>query len=328
MGSATSNAELEKELALLNDILAGKVPFDQISPLLSRVVPKEIAKKIPIAQGPDRDIWIAELYFGERRFIESAHILSRLLDEKPKYPRARNLLARCFYFLGNPDRTSAELEYILTHQSGDAEEVLDALFLMGAAALESTSASPKILKKGIGAWETYLKVAPQSELRQKVASGLGRLQAKLKEQHGFQNSKVVQKPVTKRVARLSSKASAQDRLRAEGLDAFDDNDLLLAEKKLKQNAAHVEQDPESATALARIYIKTGRVSEALARFIEVTKRFPGHVPAWHYKGMAHIMSGDPKQAVESWTKVVAKDPKYADEFKLHDRIAVAKSMLK
>ncbi|NBV76481.1 MAG: tetratricopeptide repeat protein, partial [Methylococcaceae bacterium] len=112
----------------------------------------------------------AELYFNERRFIEAAHLFSKILDRDPKYPQARNLLARCFYFLGNPDRSLAELDLILSKPGGQMEDWLDALFLTGAVVLESHS-SPKLLKKGISAWENYLKITPRSELAPQVKEG-------------------------------------------------------------------------------------------------------------------------------------------------------------
>ncbi len=157
MGSATSNVELGKKLEELNKTL------------------KET--------GANRQFKLAEFYFNERRFIESAKLLSLVLDEKPHYPTARNLLARCFYFLGNPDRTLQELEYILINQQSDVNEFFDALYLIGAAVLESNMAAEKPLKKAIASWESYLRMAGDSPYKAEVKSGLNQLKSRLKHLH-------------------------------------------------------------------------------------------------------------------------------------------------
>ena len=46
----------------------------------------------------------------------------------------------------------------------------------------------------------------------------------------------------------------------------------------------------------------------------------------HYNGMAHMMSGSPEQAVQSWEKILEMNPAYAKEFRLDQRIEVAKRM--
>ena len=61
-------------------------------------------------------------------------------------------------------------------------------------------------------------------------------------------------------------------------------------------------------------------------FGEVIKVDPDYMPAWHYLGMAQMMSGDPEQAVKAWQKILDKDPAYAKQFKLDQRIEVAKRM--
>ena len=50
------------------------------------------------------------------------------------------------------------------------------------------------------------------------------------------------------------------------------------------------------------------------------------MPAWHYNGMAHMMAGDPSQAVTSWEKIKQKDPAYFARFNLEKRVEVAKRM--
>ena len=119
----------------------------------------------------------AEKLFEQQKFIESSKMLSKLLDETPNLPGARNLLARCFFFLGNPDRSFEELQFVLTHSEPGSEVGLDALFLMGAVALESEGLSASNYKKGQKAWEVYLKVAPKSNLREKVVTGLAEMRA-------------------------------------------------------------------------------------------------------------------------------------------------------
>ncbi|HEY4220724.1 MAG TPA: hypothetical protein VGO62_05260, partial [Myxococcota bacterium] len=118
-GSATSNQELEKKVALLNDILDGKLkPIDmpaRVEKDWPTLTPDERKKSLEgitelvedlkgagksgavIPPGPDRDMAMAQLYFTERRFIEAADLLSRILDKNPIHPGARNLLARCFF---------------------------------------------------------------------------------------------------------------------------------------------------------------------------------------------------------------------------------------
>ncbi|MEI6806868.1 MAG: tetratricopeptide repeat protein [Myxococcaceae bacterium] len=119
----------------------------------------------------------AEKLFEDQKFIDSAKMLSKLLDQDPKLPGARNLLARCFFFLGNPDRSIEELQFVLSTTSPGAEASLDALFLMGAVTLESNNLSEKNRLKGLKAWEVYLKVAPKSNLTEKVVVGLAELKA-------------------------------------------------------------------------------------------------------------------------------------------------------
>ena len=303
MGSATNNADLEKKRLLFE-------------------------AKAPAKPGLTRDFFWADFYFYERRFIESAQILSGILDQDAKYPHARNLLARCFYFLGNSDRSYAELDFVLSHPSENAEELLDALFLMGAIALESPTASTKILEKGIGAWETYLKIAPKNELRGKIEPGLKELRAKLKgpSKNVLASSNKPDVPQT-RFQKLPKNAKTFDKLKAQGLDAFDAEDLLLAAKKLKEASVFDSTNAEINVILGRILIKTNRFSEALVKFQQVTKRHPRYVSGWHYQGMAYMMSANPQKAVESWKRVIKLDPQYGAQFNLQDRIAVATGMI-
>ena len=109
--------------------------------------------------------------------------MSTILDSNPIFPSARNLLARCFFFLGNRDRAIVELEYILKspEQQKDQDEVFDALFLMGAAVAETPGMSRENMEKGRGAWETYLKIAPpDSPMIEHVKKGLADIEAGLR----------------------------------------------------------------------------------------------------------------------------------------------------
>ena len=388
-GSATSNADLEKKRHLLDDVLDGKITAEK---LVARVnldwpdltaeqrkralvgvtqVLEDLTKSGRAGQkveaGPDRDMAIAQLYFSERRFIEAATMLSTILDAKPTYPGARNLLARCFFFLGNRDRTLDELTYVLespVHQK-DQSEMLDALFLMGAAVAETPGMSRENLKKGQGAWETYLKIAPpDSPMVEHVQKGLLDIEAGLRgEGHlaqplvpvqsgsmgqsasskdalggarndgppmgsaaGNGSAPSAQAAQERRADKLPATATAAERLTAEGWDALDIKDLPTAEEKLKAAIAEAPQNAEALTGLGRVYVQTGRRDEALRSFGEALKVAPDFMPAWHYNGMAQLLDGSPQQAVLSWEKIREKDPAYFAQFNLGQRVEVAKRM--
>lgn len=204
-GSATTNAELDKKRQLLEDILDGKLTPEKLAARIEKDWPEltvdqrkrqlstvtemlsdlqksdRLGKRV--ADGPEREMAKAQLFFSERRFIEAATMLSTILDSNPVFPSARNLLARCFFFLGNRDRAIVELEYILKspEQQKDQDEVFDALFLMGAAVAETPGMSRENMEKGRGAWETYLKIAPpDSPMIEHVKKGLADIEAGLR----------------------------------------------------------------------------------------------------------------------------------------------------
>lgn len=202
-GSATTNKELEVKLKLLDEFLDGELTPAKLAARAEQAYPslsveernaqvKSIADLMTQMQeaghagakvtGLPREMAKADLYFAERRFIEAATILSRVLDQNPTFPNARNLLARCFFFLQNRDRTIEELEFVLNHpeQSKDRDETLDALFLLGASVAESPGMSRENLEKGQGAWELYLKLAPDSTQRPHVEKGLEEIRAGLR----------------------------------------------------------------------------------------------------------------------------------------------------
>lgn len=202
-GSATTNAELKVKLDLLEEFLDGKLTPAQLAARAEKAYPTLSAdeRKVQLQSistlmtemqqsghagmkitGLPREMAKAELYFAERRFIEAATMLSRILDEDAVYPGARNLLARCFFFLQNRDRTIEELEFVLRHpeQGKDRNEVLDALFLLGATVAESPGMTRERLERAKGAWELYLQMAPDSAQRPQVEKGLEELRAGLR----------------------------------------------------------------------------------------------------------------------------------------------------
>ncbi len=382
-GSATTNAELDKKVKLLNDILDGKLKPVDLPARVEKDWPKMSADErkkslegisdlmedlksagkagTAIPPGPDRDMAMAQLYFGERRFIEAAELLSGILDKNPIYPGARNLLARCFFFLQNRDRTITELEFVLQdkEQQKDKNEVLDALFLMGAAVAETPGMSRENMEKGKHAWETYLQLAPDSPQKGQVEKGLKDIEAGLRGEGRLAQPLIPTssaapadsggrqavmggpaQPVPmgpgsappeekeSRVAQLKPDATPAERELAEGLDALAERDLGTAEQKLKAaaDATTGRAQSEARVGLARVYVQTGRIQDAVRGFGEVIKVDPDYMPAWHYLGMAHMMSGDPEQAASAWQKIVDKDPAYAQKFHLDQRIEVAKRM--
>jgi tetratricopeptide (TPR) repeat protein len=385
-GAATSNEELAKKVQLLNDFLDGKLSADDFQKRIEKdygklseeqkarslasirelleSLPRNFKAGSPLPPGPDREFLFAQLYFAERRFIESAMSLSKVLDANPAFPRARNLLARCFFFLGNRDRTITELEYILSHpvQGKDADEVVDALYLIGAAVSETPGMSRENLEKGKAAWDQYLQKAPESPQRPQVEEGLKEIEAGLRgegrlaqalvpvvgAQAGGGGGNVMggaasmqqndvapmgpgsqgqpAPPAEKRAAKLPADASPFDRAVAEGMDALEARDLGVAEQKLQAALQIKPNAPEPMVGLGRVYVQSGRFPDALRVFGEVIKFQPDYMPAWHYNGMAHMMSGSPKEAVKSWERILEKDPAYAQRFQLDRRIEVARRM--
>ncbi|MBM4279977.1 MAG: tetratricopeptide repeat protein [Deltaproteobacteria bacterium] len=375
-GSATSNAELEKKRALLEDVLDGELTAEGLAARLQKDWPEldtdQRARSLvgvttvledltktgragkPVAPGPDREMAVAQLYFSERRFIEAATILSRVLDLAPTYPQARNLLARCFFFLGNRDRTIEELEFVLNHpeQQKDRGEVLDALFLLGAAVAETPGMSRENLQKARGAWETYLKIAPaDSPSRDHVQKGLVDLEAGLRGEGPLAQPLVpvaagdddgataptaplpaaatppaATSNTARRVEQLPADATPLARAVAEGWDALDARDLATAETKLKAALKQDGKSPEALTGLARVFVQTGRNDEAMTHFDKAIAQAPGYMPALHYRGMAKLMAGDPAGAVASWEQIRTKDPAYFAQFNLEQRVAVARQM--
>lgn len=381
MGSAVTNQALTKKVAILEALLDGKIDAAEAARKIDEefrdLPPEEQEKRVgalrealaeagnlkkgrPVLQGPQRDMVLARLYFSERRFIEAATLLSRILDQDPRFPTARNLLARCFYFLGNPDRTIAELEFILNDpkQGRDLAERLDALFLIGAAVVEQPGTGRENLEKGLWAWETYLKEAPESPQRDQVEQGLEEIRAGLRGEgrlaevpivqrqaavHGGQNvmggeasfeqpapsgpmGADANRPPPERVKNLPEDATPFMRAVAAGLDALDLGNLAVAEQELVKANQLQPNQAEVLVGLGRVYVQTGRIDESLRTFGEAIKLYPTYMPAWHYNGMAHMMSGDGRQAAESWEHIMKTDPAYAQRYSLDKRAEVARRM--
>lgn len=382
MGSSTTNEDLSKKVAILEGLLDGKMDAKAAAKSIDAAfgeLPKEeqekrIASLVQALQeagqaskgkampkGPARDMIIARMYFSERRFVEAATLLSKVLDQDPRFPGARNLLARCFFFLGNPDRTIAELEYILSdpRQSRDVDERLDAFFLIGAAVVEQPGTSQENLEKGRTAWESYLREAPESPQREQVEKGLEDIRAGLRGEGPLAQAAIVKQQAAmaggqnvmggsasfdgqpspggpmgppgdgkkpERVKNLPEGATPYQVAVAHGLDAMDLGDLAGAEQKLSEANGLKPRQAEVLVGLGRVYVQTGRYPEALQTFGEAIKLHPGYMPAWHYNGMAHMMSGDPKQAAASWQRILDEDPSYAQQFSLDKRIDVARRM--
>lgn len=329
MASDTSNAELLKRKKLVDQLFDGEVSeddfkkargldlndpnlqADESSIRLAKMIGYLGLEKRPdkISKGStQREFWEAQFYFYERRFIEAAQIFSRILDVKPGWLRARNLLARCFYFLGNTDRAFLELQFVVANHSGDAEELLDALFLIGAIAMDSQSATSAQVEKGVGAWQTYLKLAPNSPLREKIQDGLAAYEAKKSA-----------KP---------DKAKETGNAKSDAIAALDGDDLLHAENKIRSAMKKFPRDEELAVALGRVYVKSGRVKEALEEFQQIVAKNPRTIAGHHYQGMAFMLSGAPEKAIASWEKVVQLDANYAERFNLSGRILIAKNLMK
>lgn len=386
MGSDVSNLELSKRVALLEDLLDGKESANTINARFEKdlkglqgeerdarlkalqaafnALPEQVKNGKGMPAGPERDMIMARLYYTERRFIEAAKLLSTILDQRPDFPEARNLLARSFFFLGNHDRTIQELEYRLQEleklkgkrpltETERIEEV-DAHFLIGAAVLESPGTSRKNLEKGKVAWETYLRLAPRSPSIDRVREGLEEIRAGLRGEGRLARGEVVRAasamgggqnvmggqqsfgggggpggpaPKEPRYEKaLPKDATPFQVAEAKALDALLMRNPVAAEKYLRDAEQLKPGQPSIQVGMARVLVLTGQIPEALKMYGEIIKRTPNYMPAWHYNGMAHLMSNDPKQAAESWMYILKNDPEYAKANALDRRIQVAQRM--
>jgi tetratricopeptide (TPR) repeat protein len=237
---------------------------------------------------------------------------------------------------------------------------LDALFLLGAAVAETPGMSRENMQKGLSAWETYLKLSPESPQKAQVDKGMEDIKAGLRGEgrlaqplvpvsNGDSDASAPKNvmggassqqpapmgpgsdsgaPKESRAEHLAADATPVDRAIAEGLDALDAQDFSGAAAKLEGPAksATGRSQSEARVGLGRAYFRMGRQDDAMRLYGEVLKVDPDYSPAWHYLGMAHMMSGDPAQAAKDWQKIVDKDPAYAQQFHLDQRIEVAKRM--
>lgn len=381
MGGST-NTELQKKVAILEGILDGKISRQDLVKRMEKDfkdlegadrekrlaelkealenLPGDIGNGQALAEGPQRWMILGKFYFAERRFIEAAELFTKVLDTQAGYAEARNLLARCFFFLGNPDRTIQELEIRLSQldkqqkQSGELNkaemfEYVDALFLIGAAVAESPGASQEVLEKGKRAWTMYLEAAPNSPNLEKVRQGLQEIEAGLRGEGRLAQGPAVQAaaamgqtqgvkggaasfgggPAPKtpeRVKNLPENAPPYDVAMANALDKLDMRDAAGAQGFIDQARQLKPGDPMANTAQARAMILTGRTDEGLRLYGEIIKRSPDFMPAWHYNGMAHLMNGDPANAAKAWEHIQKNDPQYFQQAGLAGRLQVARRM--
>lgn len=163
MGSDTSNAALAQQVRQLREKLDHQNPPP---------TPKE------------RAMALARLHFTHRRFIEAAQGFAHVLEHDPRDPTARNLLARSLHLVGNSDQARRHLDIILDQHADKPLAVLDALFLLGAIALQDPHPTRDKLNKGKAAWEGYLKLAKTGEHRDSIRQGLQQLEQRLRELNG------------------------------------------------------------------------------------------------------------------------------------------------
>jgi cytochrome c-type biogenesis protein CcmH/NrfG len=117
-------------------------------------------------------------------------------------------------------------------------------------------------------------------------------------------------------------------LKKQGLEAFERGDGLMAEQSLRAALALKPQDGACLTTLGRLYLRTNRSKEALSSLENATHKDPRYSPGWHYLGMAYVMGGQLEKAISAWQKVVSQDKAYAEQHRLSERIASARSMLR
>ncbi|MCP4501054.1 MAG: tetratricopeptide repeat protein [Deltaproteobacteria bacterium] len=318
-----------------------------------------IANGKVLPKGAERDMAMAQFFYQEKRFIEAAGHLTKTLDAEPDFPQARNLLARCFFFLGNSDRTIREAEYRQRELRAkeakgklspqDEMEMLDALYLVGAVVTGSPGMGKEALLKGKVAWKEYLSRTPSSPSRKQVEEGLAEIEAALRgegrlarmelsktQASGGGGNVMGGKPrgssgpmATKnpeRVKKLAKDATPFQRAEAAALDALDMRDLakagaaLDAANGLKVNQASI------LVGKARLLVLQGKTEEGVRAYGEILKRMPDAPEAWHYLGMAHLMNRDAKQAAQAWETLMKKNPAYGAAHNIPQRLSVAKSM--
>ena len=305
MGSSTSNMELARQVRLLQATWERQV---------SSPTPKE------------RALALARLHFTHRRFIEVAQGCAEVVRHDPTHLAARNLLARSLHLLGNSDQALHHLDFILTKHADKPLEVLDALFLLGAIALQDPHPTRDKLVKGKAAWEGYLKLAKTGQHRDSIQQGLRSLDKRLR-QLNKKHSESVQTQFTESKPPIAVPNKSFAHLKNNGLRAFAAGDLAAAQQALQQ-AISLRNDAEASTVLGRVLLRLSQIEDAAKQFTLAVKQNPRYAPGWHYQGMIHIMNGNPRQAIVSWQRVLQLDPAYSAHFELPQRIAVARGMIK
>jgi tetratricopeptide (TPR) repeat protein len=342
MGATTYNDELKRELALLDDVVNQRIPEKNLTPLIHALTRGD-TKALPTDKNSDqaylvklflalpeliraqpnmstnRKLWLkAKLYFINRRFVEAATHMTAVLKVEPDFFEARNWRARAIFFLGNPDLAIRELHHIVTISGESSAQGLDALYLIGAITYESNDIEHHRLQIGINAWSKYLKLAEApGGMTQEITDGLKELNARLKGEKIADNNTVID-PFAPNGAYSAEKNAL--------LKAFSKEELLLA-LELSDQALKKQFDPDIATIKARILFKTGRHDEARNLYTDITNNNPRYAPGFHYRGMAFMMQGQPKNAIESWQKVIDIDPAYGQAHGLLQRIGVAQKMV-
>lgn len=338
MGATTYNDELKKELQLLDDYMNNRVAQKQIALVKKALLDGDnkvlnasenaalvkmfltLPELVTLASPPaNQKRWLrAKLLFLKRRFIESSIALSEVLEHEPGFIEARNWRARALFFLGNPDMAVSELEKIIKDSPKDSEASLDAYYLIGAMIFESNDSDKKRIERGMNAWKRYLE-HPKSpiELREEVKQSVQELAKRMETK--------IPSPSLGPVDPFSP----NERYSAEKnaiLDAFKQDQLLLAEE-LVNKALKKAYDVDIAIIKARVFFKNGRLDEAAALFKEITTKNKNYAPAFHYQGMAFMMQGKVKEALDSWRTTLKLDAAYATTHNLQQRIKVAESMV-
>lgn len=63
--------------------------------------------------------------------------------------------------------------------------------------------------------------------------------------------------------------------------------------------------------LGDLYLRSGRLGDALVRYEEILKRNPESADGWYYQGLALLESGEPLKARAAFRKAVSIDPMHA-----------------
>lgn len=334
MGATTYNDELKEELLLLDEVLDQKDP-KKLQEIRTSLLEKKqgaaslenekLAKVFLILPElihqkdftPNRKKWFkAKLFFIRRRFVEAASLMSEVIKAEPNFYEAINWQARAIFFLGNPSLAEKNLQNIILRAGEKTQEGLDALYLLGAISYESNDPDPKRIAQGIKSWERYMELAlPSHAVKQEIENGLKELKQRLLGEKPATN---VLDPFSEQPGYSAEKNSI--------LKAFSKEELLLA-LELAEHQLKKGFDKDIATIKARILFKTGKIDEAMKLYQEITTKNKKYAPAFHYQGMAFMMKGSPKEAINSWQQVLKIDKAYGEAHNLEQKIGVAQKMV-